>query len=72
VKYSSLQKCLESLSFHLFGISNLDIKILNISTLPMVKVPDEYFKSFNDFKDVFIISLSSFFSSLEPIISNPI
>ena len=54
------------------GISNLDIRVLNISTLPSVNVPDEYFKFFNDFKEVFIISLSSFFSFCEPIISNPI
>ena len=44
LKYSSRQKCLNSLNFHLAGISNFEISNLNISTLPMVNVPDEYFK----------------------------
>ena len=44
IKYSSRQKCLNSLNFHLAGISNFEINNLNISTLPMVNVPDEYFK----------------------------
>jgi len=35
-------------------------------------VPEEYLKFFIDLREVSIISLSSFFSSFEPIISNPI
>ena len=35
-------------------------------------MPVEYFKFFIDLIEVSIISLSSFFSSFEPIISNPI
>ena len=42
IKYSSLQKCLANLNFHLFGISNFDINKLNISTFPIVSVPVEY------------------------------
>ena len=42
IKYSSLQKCLANLSFHLFGMSNFEINKLNISTFPIVSVPDEY------------------------------
>ncbi|SVD00083.1 uncharacterized protein METZ01_LOCUS352937, partial [marine metagenome] len=72
LKYFSLQKCLDNLNFHLFGISNLAINKLNISTFPIFKVPDEYGKLDKDFIAVLIISLSSFFSFLEPSISNPI
>ena len=40
-----------------------EIKRLKISTFPIVIVPDEYLKFLSDFREVFIISLSSFFSS---------
>ena len=54
-------------------IGNVEIfNRLNISTFPIVNVPEEYFKFFIDLREVSIISLSSFFSSFEPIISNPI
>ena len=52
-------------------MSSFEINKLKISTLPIFKVPDEYCKLDRDFKAVLIISLSSFFSSLEPIISKP-
>ena len=42
LKYTSLQKCLANLSFHLFGISNFEINKLNISTFPIVSIPEEY------------------------------
>jgi len=53
-------------------MSSFEINKLKISTLPIFKVPDEYFKLDRDFKAVLIISLSSFFSSFEPMISKPI
>jgi len=71
LKYFSLQKCLDNLNFQRFGISSFEINKLKISTLPIVNVPDVYLIFCRDFREVFMISLSSFFSSLDPIISKP-
>ena len=53
-------------------MSSLFNNNLNISTLPITKMPDEYFNLVNEFRAVSIICLSSFFSFFDPIISNPI
>ena len=48
-----------------------EINKLKISTFPIVNVPVVYFILCRASKDVFMISLSSFFSSFDPIISKP-
>ena len=54
-------------------IKNLKgVKGENNKTFPRVSAPDEYFIFCSNLREVYIISLSSFFSSLDPKISNPI
>ena len=71
-KYSSRQKCLESLSFHLLGIFNLCNNKLKSLILPTSIFNFVFFIFWIVFIDVCIISLSSCFIFFDPMISYPI